>query len=204
MLGLKSRIITDEDAVLISSCKQGDMAAFESLVHKYQKRMFNIAFRIIGDYEDAGEAVQEAFLSAYRGIGKFRGDATFLTWLTTITVNLTKNRLKQVRGRRHHEIYSLDDPIQTDEGSMAADPPSNAPSVQEQLEQHDIRQKVQECISVLETDFREALVLRDMQEFSYEEISGILKIALGTVKSRISRARETIRDCLKRKLGDIL
>jgi len=204
MLKIKNRPISDEDALLISSCKQGDMEAFESLVHKYQKRMFNIAFRIIGDYEDAGEAVQEAFLSAYRGIGKFRGDATFLTWLTAITVNLTKNRLKQVRGRRHHEIYSLDDPMQTDEGCMAADPPSNAPSVQDQLEQHDIRQKVQECISILETDFREVLVLRDMQEFSYEEISSLLKIALGTVKSRLSRARETIRDCLKRKLGDLL
>jgi RNA polymerase sigma-70 factor (ECF subfamily) len=204
MLRIKNRTTSDEDALLISSCKQGDINAFESLVHKYQKRMFNIAFRIIGDYEDAGEAVQEAFLSAYRGIGKFRGDATFLTWLTAITVNLAKNRLKQVRGRRHQEIYSLDDPIQTNEGCMAVDPPSNVPSVQDQLEQHDIRQKLQECISVLETDFREVLVLRDMQEFSYEEISSMLKIALGTVKSRLSRARETIRDCLKRKLGDLL
>jgi RNA polymerase sigma-70 factor, ECF subfamily len=205
MLRLKNRTIADDDdACLTASCKQGDMGAFETLVYKYQKRMFNIAFRVIGDYDDAGETVQEAFLSAYRGIGKFRGDATFLTWLTTITVNLARNRLKQLRGRRHHEIYSLDNPLQTDEGSMAVDPPSNEPSVQDQLEQHEIRRKVQECISALEPDFREALVLRDMHEFSYEEISCMLHIALGTVKSRLSRARETIRDCLKRKLGDRL
>ena len=160
--------------------------------------------RITGNYEDAVETVQESFLSAYRGIRKFRGDATFLTWLTAITVNLGRNRLKQLQGRRYHEIYSLDEPIKSAGGSMVSDPPSNAPSAQEQMEQHDVRRKVQECISLLENDFREILVLRDMQEFSYEEIGVILKLALGTVKSRLSRARETIRDCLRRKLGDLL
>jgi RNA polymerase sigma-70 factor (ECF subfamily) len=196
--------LTDEDAGQVSLLKSGDLDAFELLVRKYQKRMFNIAFRITGDFDDAAETVQETFLSAYRGIGKFRGDASFSTWLTTITVNHARNRLKQMQGRRHHEIYSLDDPIKTEDGCMALDPPSNAPSVQEQLEQHEIRGKVQECISILEQDFREVLVLRDMQEFSYEEISSILKLALGTVKSRLSRARESIRDCLRSKLGDLI
>jgi RNA polymerase sigma-70 factor (ECF subfamily) len=204
MTTTKTDSSTDSDILLVSSCRKGDPAAFESLVLKYQKRMFNIAFRITGDYEDAGEVTQEAFLSAYRNIGGFRGDAGFATWLTAITVNLSKNRLKQTRGRRHHESYSLDDPIQTDAGFMAADPPSNSPSVLENIEKNDIRRKVQECINTLDVDFREVLVLRDMQDFSYGEIGAILKLALGTVKSRLSRARESVRECLKTKLGDDL
>lgn len=204
MLRLKKRKTTDEDALSVSSCRKGNLDAFELLVRKYQKRMFNIAVRITGDHEDACETVQEAFMSAYRGLWGFRGDAGFATWLTAITVNLAKNRLKQTQGRRRHETFSLDDPIPATEGCMAADPPSNEPSVQEQMERHDVRQKVRECISFLDADFREVLVLRDMQEFSYDEIGVMLKLALGTVKSRLSRARETMRDCLKRKLGDLL
>jgi RNA polymerase sigma-70 factor (ECF subfamily) len=204
MTSTKKDRSTDEDVLLVFSCRKGDPAAFEPLVLKYQKRMFNIAFRITGDYEDAGEVTQEAFLSAYRNIGGFRGDAGLATWLTAITVNLAKNRLKQTRGRRRHETYSLDDPIPADAGCMVADPPSNSPSVLEEMERKDIRRKVQECINALDHDFREVLVLRDMQDFSYGEIGTILKLAIGTVKSRLSRARESVRDCLKVKLGDDL
>jgi RNA polymerase sigma-70 factor (ECF subfamily) len=204
MLRKKKRIITDDDSLLVSACKRGDMDAFESLAHKYQKKMFNMAFRITGDYDDACETVQEAFLSACRGIKGFRGDSCFSTWLTAITVNLARNRLKQMRGRRCHEALSLEDPIRTEEGCIAADPPSDAVSAHEQLERQEIRRQVWECIKFLDPDFREVLVLRDMQDFSYDEIGNMLKLALGTVKSRLSRAREAIRDCLKSKLGDIL
>ena len=143
-------------------------------------------------------------MSACRGIRSFRGDSSFSTWLTAITVNLARNRLKQTRGRRCHEALSLDDPIRTEEGCIAADPPSDAASAHELLEKREIRQKVWECIGFLAPDFREVLVLRDMQDYSYDEIGTILKLASGTVKSRLSRARESIRDCLKSKLGDIL
>ncbi len=204
MLGIKKSIPTDDDAPLVSACKQGDMDAFDALVRKYQKKMFNIAYRITGDHDDACETVQEAFLSACRGIRTFRGDSSFSTWLTAITANLARNRLKQVYGRRCHEALSLDDPIRTEEGCMAADPPSDAASAHEQLETQEMRRQVWECIGYLDPDFRAVLVLRDMQDFSYDEIGGMLKLALGTVKSRLSRAREAIRDCLKSKLGDIL
>ncbi len=204
MLGLKKRITTDDDTRLVSACKRGDMDAFDILVRKYQKKMFNIAYRITGDHEDACETVQEAFLSACRGIRAFRGDSSFSTWLTAITANLARNRLKQMQGRRCHEALSLDDPIRTEEGCMYADPPSDAESAHEQLEKQELRRQVWECIGYLDPDFRAVLVLRDMQDFSYEEIGGMLKLALGTVKSRISRAREAVRDCLKSKLGDIL
>lgn len=204
MMRMGKNAPAQDDSVLVAACREGDTDAFESLVLKYQKRMFNIAFRITGDYDDAGETVQEAFLSAYRSIGRFRGDSGFATWLTSITLNLAKNRLKQTRGRQTHEARSLDDPIRTDDGCMAADPPSDTPSVLEELEKTEVRMKVQECIKALDDEFREVLVLRDMQDFSYGEIVEILKLALGTVKSRLSRARESVRECLKRKLGDEL
>lgn len=190
----------DDDATLVSSAKTGDLQAFEQLVTKHQKKMLNIAYRLIGDYDDACEVVQDAFVSAHKNIRMFRGDAKFTTWLTTITLNLSKNRLKQVRSRQSHEAYSLNDPIQTVDGTMTIDPPSKEPSVLDRMETQDIRTRVQDCIKALDADFREVLVLRDMQEFSYEEIGSMLKVREGTVKSRLFRARDMVRDCLKKAM----
>jgi RNA polymerase sigma-70 factor (ECF subfamily) len=196
-----SSLGTDNDTALVSSAQKGDLDAFELLVARYQKRMLNVSFRLIGDYDDACEVVQDAFLSAYRNIKTFRGDAKFTTWLTTITLNLSKNRLKQITSRQGHAAYSLDDPIRTDDGEMTRDPPSKEPSALERMETRDIQIKVQDCIKALEPDFREVLVLRDLQDFSYEEIGGMLKVRDGTVKSRLSRARELVKECLKKSLA---
>jgi RNA polymerase sigma-70 factor (ECF subfamily) len=190
----------DDDATLVSSAQTGDLQAFEQLVTKHQKKMLNIAYRLIGDYDDACEVMQDAFVSAYRNIKTFRGDAKFTTWLTTITLNLSKNRLKQMRSRQSHEAYSLNDPIQTDDGTMTIDPPSKEPSVLDRMETQDIRTRVQDCIKALDADFREVLVLRDMQDFSYEEIGHMLKVREGTVKSRLFRARDMVKDCLKKAM----
>ena len=202
MLGKKQTIL-DDDAGRVYSCKKGDLAAFEQLVRKYEKRMFNIAFRITGNYEDACEIVQDAFVAVYRGISSFRRDAKFSTWLTTITVNLARNRLKQIQGKRMHEKFSLGNPLPTADGGMTLDPPANDPPVHEILEARDMQSKVEDCINVLEPDFKEVLVLRDMQDFSYEEISVILKVQIGTVKSRLFRARQAVKDCLKRAMGKL-
>jgi RNA polymerase sigma-70 factor (ECF subfamily) len=198
---MSERNTVDDDAGLVALSQQGDLKAFEQLVQKYQKRMFNLAFRIAGDQEDAAEIVQDAFVAAFRSIGKFRGASRFTTWLTTITINHARNRLKQVRARLVHEVNSLDDPIEREDGSIMADPPSKAVSVLDQLEQRDLRKKVQECIAALEPDFREVIVLRDLQEFSYDEIGMMLKVAAGTVKSRLFRARDSVKDCLKKAFG---
>ena len=194
---------SDDDAALVSSAQAGDLHAFEQLVTRHQKKMLNIAYRLIGDYDDACEVVQDAFVSAHKNITTFRRDAKFKTWLTTITLNLSKNRLKQIRSRQGHEANSLNDPIRTDDGTMNMDPPSKEPSVLDRMEQSDIRARVQNCIKALDTDFREVLVLRDMQEFSYEEIGNMLKVREGTVKSRLFRARDMVKDCLKRLMGEL-
>ncbi len=193
----------DDDADVVARSQKGDLNAFEALVRKHQKRMLNIAFRLIDDYEEACEVVQDAFVSAHKNIRTVRGDSKFSTWLTSITVNLSKNRLKQVKSRRGHEAFSIDEPVQTDEGRMAIDPPSHEPSVLDRLETRDIRNRVQECIKALAPDFREVLVLRDMQDFSYDEIASVLRMHEGTVKSRLFRAREMVRDCLKRVMRDL-
>lgn len=195
--------IADDDAALIASARQGDLSAFEALVAKHQKRMLNTAFRIIGDYEDACEVTQDAFVSAYKNLKGFRAEAKFSTWLTTITVNLSKNRLKRVIIRQKREPMSLDAPILTDDGEVMPDPPSKEPSVLDRMEKQDVKKKVQDCIKALEPDFREVLVLRDLQDFSYEEIGGMLKVAAGTVKSRLFRARESVKECLKKAIGSL-
>ena len=204
MSNIQTELNVDNDALLVTSAQQGDLSAFEALVVKHQKRMLNIAFRIIGEYEDACEVVQDAFVSAHRNLKSFRAEAKFSTWLTAITVNLSKNRLKRVMIKQRREPISLDAPIRTDDGEVMPDPPSKDPSVLDRMEKQDTANKVQDCIKALEQDFREVLVLRDMQDFSYEEIGGMLKVAAGTVKSRLFLALDSVKECLKRALGRLL
>ncbi len=165
--------------------------------------MINIAYRMIGDYEAACDVVQEAFLSAYKAIRKFRGEASFSTWLCRIVINASKNRRKQMKARRHWEGPSLDDPVETEDGQYKSDPLSPEPSALEQMEKKEVRARVQACINSLDGEYREVLVLRDIQGFSYDEIRDILKIPDGTVKSRLFRARDALKDCLKEVLGDL-
>jgi RNA polymerase sigma-70 factor (ECF subfamily) len=194
----------DEDAEFVAATQKGDLDAFESLVQKHQKRMFNIALRVLGSADDASEVVQDAFVAAYRNLRSFKGEAKFSTWLTAIVINHAKNRLKKIRSRERHEAYSLDEPLRTQDGEILTDPPSAGPTVLERLEKRDVQKSVLDCIHALEPGFREVLVLRDMQEFSYEEIGNMLRMREGTVKSRLFRAREAVKECLKKILGDIL
>jgi RNA polymerase sigma-70 factor (ECF subfamily) len=192
----------DDDLEYVSLCKKGDADAFEALVRRHEKRMFNIAYRVIGNYDEAGEVVQDAFIAAYRNIKGFKGESKFATWLYAICINLSRNRLKRLKTRRHREGRSLDDPIMTPDGELLADPPSSEPSALDRLEAREVQQRVQGCINALDAEFREVIVLRDIQGFSYEEISAMLKVPEGTVKSRLFRAREAMRTCLQDFMGD--
>jgi|WetSurMetagenome_2_1015567.scaffolds.fasta_scaffold00139_8 RNA polymerase sigma-70 factor, ECF subfamily len=189
----------DDDRELVLLSQQGDHDAFEQLVVRHRKKMVNIAFRITGSYEDACDVAQDAFVSAYKEIKRFELRSRFSTWLYTITVNLSKNRLKQITAARdRHEVS-----IHAEEGAVGIDPPSSEPSALEALEKRDVRQAVQDCIARLEEDFRVVVVLRDIQGFAYNEIGEMLKMAGGTVKSRLFRAREMLKKCLKGRLGDL-
>ena len=199
----KKQKTRDEDYELVSLCKKGDVDSFEVLVKKHQKRMFNIAYRMIGNYEEACEIVQDAFVSAYRNMKGFKGKSKFSTWLYTIVMNLSKNRLKRLKTQLHREQFSLDNPVLTNDGQIKVEPASSDPSALEKLEKRDVQQKVQGCINSLDDEFREVLILRDIQGFSYGEISDLLKAPEGTVKSRLFRAREALKDCLKKVIGDL-
>jgi RNA polymerase sigma-70 factor, ECF subfamily len=199
----KERTISNKDAELVSSCKKGGMEAFEVLVKKHQKSMLNIAYRMVGNYEDACEIVQDAFVSAYKSIKNFKEKASISTWLSTIVINLSRNHLKQMKIQRNREAFSIDDPVLTDEGKINVELGSNELSILEKLEKKDIQQKVQGCINSLDNEFKEVLVLRDIQGFSYDEISDMLKMPEGTVKSRLSRARHALKDCLKKVTGEL-
>jgi len=203
VVGEMKQVAADDDDELVGMCQKGQLDAFEALVEKHQRKMLNIAYRMIGDYEAACEVVQDAFFSAYKAIRKFRGEAKFSTWLCSIVINLSKNRMKQMRTRLQREGPSIDDPVETEEGQLRRDPPSREPSALEQLEKKEIQTKVQACINSLDGEYREVLVLRDIQGFSYDEIRDILKIPDGTVKSRLFRARDALKDRLKEVLGDL-
>ncbi len=193
----------DEDGQLVEACREGDANAFERLVRKYQTRMINISFRMTGNYDDACEAVQEAFLSAYRSIRRFRGDAKFSTWLYGICVNHSKNRLSQAARRSHYEVQSVDQPpMDPPSATIGPEPADPGPSVLDQMEKKELQAKVQECIDALETSQKEVLVLRDIEGFSYEEMVDILGVPDGTIKSRLFRARENLRRGLKKVIGD--
>lgn len=193
----------DEDYEIVSLCQKGDIDAFEVLVRKHQKRMLNVAYRMIGNYDEACEIVQDAFVSAYRGLKSFKGKAKFSTWLYTIVINLSKNRLRQLKTQLDRERLSINDPVPATDGQIQGELASNEPSALEQLERRDIQQEVQKSINALDTEFREVLVLRDIQGLSYDEISDLLNIPEGTVKSRLFRGRDAVKDYLKKAMGDL-
>lgn len=196
--GESSEISGDNE--VIDRVRGGDIEAFSILVQKYQKRMLNVAYRMCGDYEDSCDIVQDSFLSAFKALKGFRGEASFPTWLTGIVMNNTRNRLKQKKSF-HSSTVSLDG--QGQESSCPHDIPSGDRSPFEQLGNKEIQAAVQACIGTVDPEFREVMVLRDIQQYSYSEVGEILGLAEGTVKSRLFRAREAMKECLKKKLGSV-
>jgi len=196
-------IDADEDIEFVLACQKGDTEAFAVLVERHQKQILNIAFRMTGDYDEACDIAQEAFISAYRSIRKFKAEAKFSTWLYRIVINYSKNRLKQMRGRDRREGVSLDDSGEIKTEGILNKSLIDCDNPGTHLEKREREAQVQKCITSLDDEHREVLVLRDIQGFSYEEIRDILKIPDGTVKSRLSRARRALKDCLIKVIGDL-
>lgn len=193
----------DGDLRYVVLCRKGDVDAFEILVERHQKKMLNIAYRMLGDYDEACDVVQEAFLAAYRSLNKFRAEAKFSTWLYRIVINYTKNRLKQRKALALHESVSLDEPADGQHGCTACLFAAGADNPAELLQQREREAHVQRCILTLDVEYREVLVMRDIQGSSYEEIRDVLRIPDGTVKSRLSRARNALKNCLIKVIGDL-
>lgn len=195
--------VADDDLDYVMACRRGDTEAFSVLVSRHSKKMLNIAYRMLGDYDDACDVTQEAFLAAFRAIGSFKAEARFSTWLCRIVINYTKNRLKQRQSLSRHESASLDATADGQGDCATCLGATDGGHPGELLERRELEAQVQKCIRALAEDYREVLVMRDIQGFSYEEIQDVLRIPDGTVKSRLSRARVAMKDCLKKIMGDL-
>src|SRR5512138_1315577 len=141
----------DDDRALVQAAQQGDDQAFGALVERHQTRMLNIAYRMTGDYDEACEIVQDAFLSAYRAIRKFRAEAKFSTWLYGIVVNATRTQLKRMKAGRHRSL-SLDDPAVNPGGRLLGQVEAEGTSALELLERKELQAKVQHCIEQLDDE----------------------------------------------------
>ena len=199
----KNATTEDDDLQYVVLCRKGDVEAFEILVERHQKKMLNIAYRMLGDYDEACDVVQDAFLAAYKSLNKFKAESKFSTWLYRIVVNYTKNRLKQRKNLARHESASLDESADGQVSCAACLSVASTGNPAELLEQSEREAHVQRCITTLDVEYREVLVMRDIQGFSYEEIRDVLRIPDGTVKSRLSRARVALKDCLVKVIGDL-
>ena len=183
---------------VIENCKAGDEKAFTEIVLHRQKRVFNIAYRMLGNSEEAKDLAQEVFISVFESIKDLKEEIKFDAWLTQITLNHCRNRWKYLKRRQYFSSDSLDDPIETEDGSMprAITDPSDNPEIL--LEKKMIRQLIQRGLLELKEDQRELLVLRDLQGFSYEEMGELLGLPEGTIKSRLHRARMDLKRVLER------
>lgn len=193
--------IDDGDAVFIMRCLAGNADAFGVIVGRHQDKMLNMAYRITSDYQEALDAVQDAFLTAYKNLGKFKGESLFSTWLASIVINHAKNRVRKKGRLKKHECSSIDDPLINEKGSIAIEPADRGPTPLDSLQKNELDMKVQECIGALDEDQRVVIVLREIEEYAYEEIGGMLGLPDGTVRSRLFRARALLKECLKKIMG---
>ena len=191
----------DPDLELVRRTKGGDRKAYEELVLRHQRRAFNVAYRILGDYDEALDITQDAFIQAYRSIAGFREESRFSYWLLTIAVNLCRNRLSQWKRRFRNRTASIDEPIRCEDSEVRMELPDPSPTALDNVTARQRSGMIREEMMSLDEEFRTVLVLRELQEMSYEEIGTVLGIAAGTVKSRLHRGRGELRDRLRRRLS---
>lgn len=188
----------ENDQELVRRVQSGDQSAFNVLVLKYQHRVLKLVSRFVRDAAEAEDVAQEAFLKAYRALASFRGDSAFYTWLYRIAINTAKNALVAQRRRPVDFDLDLQDPEQFERQARLkeTDTPEGVVLTEE------IRQVVEQAMEQLPEDLRTAIVLRELEGLSYEEIAAAMDCPVGTVRSRIFRAREAIDKKLKPLLDE--
>ncbi|WP_255989995.1 RNA polymerase sigma factor RpoE [Chitinolyticbacter albus] len=197
---LEKRTEREIDQELVSRAQTGDKRAFELLVAKYQRRIARLLSRLIRDPAEIEDVTQEAFIKAYRALPSFRGESAFYTWLYRIAINTAKNYLASL-GRRPQLSADFED----EEGDVL-DPSSQVPDYhtpESELANREIVRTVNEVVDTLPDELRTAITLREMEGLSYEEIAGVMNCPIGTVRSRIFRAREAISAKLKPLLDSV-
>jgi RNA polymerase sigma-70 factor (ECF subfamily) len=189
-----------DDSALVRRCQAGDLRAFNLLISRHQDKVFNAVYRMVGNYEDARDLTQDAFVKALAGLDSFRGDAGFYTWVFRIAANAAISWRR--RSGRVQTVDMTDDAegagaAITAKKALAAE--GGAPS--ESAEQSEAAAEIQRALEKLDAEFRAALVLKDVEGLDYDQIAEILDVPMGTVKSRIHRARMEMRKLLSPMLG---
>ncbi len=187
------------DKELVARCQAGDEAAFDELVLRHQQRAFNIAYPLLLNHEDATEVAQDAFVRVYRNINEFRGDCEFTTWLYQIVMNLARNKHRWWKRRGRHATVSLDCPKDTPDGEVAMQVAATTDAPDAEAAKAEFMQRLNDKMTELPAKLREAVLLRDMDGMRYEEIARMLGCSVGTVKSRIARGREQLRDQMRQE-----
>jgi len=187
-----------DENLLIQKSQVGDIKSFEILVEAYQKKAFNIAYRMLGNLEDANDVTQEALVKVYKYLPKFKGDSKFSTWLYSIVTNTS---IDYMRKNRKADVVYLD---KKEDDKMKKEIPDNTNSPEQLLEKNEIKRVIHDSINKLSREHRTVIILRDIQGFSYEEIANILNCSVGTVKSRISRARGNLKSILSQNMASTI
>jgi RNA polymerase sigma-70 factor (ECF subfamily) len=193
----------DTEARLVERLVARDERAFNALVRAYEKRIFALALRMMGDRAEAEDLAQEVFVQVFKAVSSFRGESKLSTWIYRIAVNLSKNRSKYLRVRHtdeQDEIAAMEERAPIVESKRANVSRIERPD--EMMAGREAEQVVRRAILELEPSFRECLVLRDVEDLSYEEIGAITGLPEGTVKSRIHRARAQLKDLVEHALGE--
>jgi len=185
----------DVDA-LVRQAQGGDEDAFEELIRVFSKPMYNLAYRMTGNAADARDLTQEIFVKLYRAIGSFGWRSRFTTWLYRLAANTCCSGLRKIRRVASAEVVRLDDD-RSDE-ARPHETPDTADLPNRRLERKELRQRIEDTIATLPEDFRMVIVLRDLQGLTYEEIAGSVGCTIGTVKSRLARARMRVKERLVR------
>ena len=186
--------LADNESVLVSAAKAGDINAFESLVTRYERKIFRLAQHITQNTEDAQDVTQEAFLKAFEHLGEFQGNSRFYTWLVRIAVNQALMKLR----KRHNKDISLDEEVKTEDSAMPREIEDWGPSPEERFTQRELAEILARVIGELDPPFRTVFQLRDIDELSTEETAEVLGISIPAVKSRLLRSRLKLREKLNR------
>ena len=179
------------DNALISAYLQGDEYAFEVLVTRYQNKLVNYLNRLIHDYEMAVDLAQEAFIRVYRNANRYKGEYQFTTWLYRIATNLAIDQMRRRERKGRFFFYNVKESFQQDDGTRSL--PDLRYSPEKSLDRTEKLERLQAAIDSLPEKYRFAFILKEVQELSYQEISKVLRISLGTVKSRVHRAKILLR-----------
>jgi RNA polymerase sigma-70 factor (ECF subfamily) len=184
----------DDEAALVGAARAGDASAFETLVARYERKIFRLAMNITQNREDAEDVMQEAFLKSYQHLGEFKGNSRFYTWLVRIAVN---QALMKLRKRRPNQ-FSLDETAESEEDVMPRELEDWGPSPEQRYAQTELQQILGQVIADLEPGFRVVFQLRDVEDLSTEETAEVLGLSVPAVKSRLLRARLKLRQKLNR------